>query len=203
MSYTKNLAWLGIAACITMPLGQSTAFGQSKCLKAMVKDGSKVAAAKGSDITACIKNGGGLSCVETNSKKVQSAASKVSKDYDKLCAAAPPDFGLPPVETGVADWISGIASVEEKDLADFIFENFTTLGGLGGLGAITTSSNKAGAKCQYTVAKDYEKALDAYNQDFAECAAFYLTAVGPVRWVHRLMGCSALPTLSGAGTVDT
>jgi hypothetical protein len=178
MSYTKNLAWLGIAACITIQLGQSTAFGQSKCLTAMVKDGSKVAAAKGSDITACIKNGGGLNCVETNSKKVQSAASKVSKDYDKLCAAAPPDFGLPPVATGVADWISGIASVEEKDLAVSLFEDFTTLEDPG---AITTSSNKAGAKCQHTVAKGYEKALAAYNQDFADCAAFYLKEDVPYR----------------------
>jgi hypothetical protein len=158
MSTVKKLTSLGVAALVVLLFGQEAAFGQAKCINAMAKDGAKVAATKGKDIGACLKSGGGANCINTDSGKVAAAASKAGADYDKNCAADPPTFGIPGVPAGTAAVISNVAVEEEEQLAFAIFGS-----------SAATSGDKAGAKCQTTVQKTYEKAVATYNKNFGGC----------------------------------
>ena len=100
---------------------QSQSKGQQKCLNTMNKDGAKVAATQGKEITSCIKNAGKGkesdvdACLTRDGKgKVAKTASKTAADYDKSCLPEPPDFGLPGVSTGTASGlVAGTALLNE------------------------------------------------------------------------------------------
>lgn len=157
MGSGKKLVSVAIAACAVLLTSQA-AHAASKCVGAMAKDGAKVAATKGKDIGACLKSGGGAACINTDSSKVVGAATKVAADYSKNCENPPPAFGVPAVPAGTAAAIAEVAVDNEEQLAFSVFGTDAS-----------TSTDKAGAKCQTTVQKTYSKAVDTYNKGFQSC----------------------------------
>jgi hypothetical protein len=172
MGTAKRFTSSSVVALVVLLFGQGMVLAQldkggQKCVNAMAKDGAKVAATKGKDIGGCLKSGGSANCIKTDSAKVGGAASKTGADYTKNCAADPPAFGLPGVAAGTAAAISASASDEEEQLAFSIFGP-----------AAATSGDKAGAKCQTTVNKTYEKAVATFNKGFGGCVKNALKAGG-------------------------
>jgi hypothetical protein len=189
----------------TLLLGQGIALGQvaqSKnqqgCINALNKDGAKVAATQGKENIACISAAGKgaesdpQGCLTRDAKgKVAKAAAKIQADFDKRCVAEPPGVGVPGVFTGTAAAVANAGIDDEVQLVADVF-------GRPLANALTTE--KAGAKCQSVVIKDYEKTFATYMKGFLKCKKSALKAGGTEA---ALVGCVLNdPGGKGASTIS-
>lgn len=175
----RQFQGLSVGLAVLIACGVASAQPQSKnqqkCVNTMNKDGAKVAATQGKENTACIKNAGGGKesdpdgCLVRDGKgKVGKAAAKVGADFAKACAAEAPDFGLPGAAAGTAaGMVTGTAAAIVNAAVEGEVQLVGDVFGDDLAGAIAT--DKAGAKCQATVSKDYEKTAATYMKGFLAC----------------------------------
>jgi len=138
---------------------------QEKCLNAMSKAGSKVAKAQGKDVARCIKNASrrkipdGQACLVGDLQgKVAKAAARTAADDLRLCTGDPPTFGYTS-----ATAVNASAVLHETALWNDIF------GPDLGAAVFLRSIDRDGASCQASVARFYDKVMQARLKAFDDC----------------------------------
>ncbi|RMD81502.1 MAG: hypothetical protein D6815_11635, partial [Candidatus Dadabacteria bacterium] len=140
---------------------------QDLCVNTMNKSGSKVAKMQGKENASCVKDFGkgklppGMSaeqCLTADRKgKVAKATSKTNALEGKKCVGTLPPYGY----TGSAT-VNQSAIDEELGLTADVFGSPLD-------NALFDSSNSAGATCQATTVKAYEKFAAIFFKDFVKC----------------------------------
>lgn len=137
---------------------------QQRCLNALNKAGSKVAATQGKDNAACIRDATRSSLINVDAdqcltadrkRKVSKATSKTVATQASRCTGTPPDFGFTSATT-----INQAATDEEVALVGDVFGSPVQ-------SAILTS--EPGASCQANVARGYEKLAAIRFRQFVSC----------------------------------
>jgi hypothetical protein len=147
---------------------QQLSSDQQKCLGTLHKRGGKLAATQGKENTRCIKDAGrnkligqtADACVEADARgKVQKASANLLGSETKSCTAPTPPYGY---TSGTAF----IAAMLEHELG-LIDDTFgSPLAGA----IINANGDSAGASCQATLSKSYEKVAATRGKEFARCA---------------------------------
>jgi cysteine-rich repeat protein len=136
---------------------------QSGCVNAMNNSGTKVAATQGKENASCVKgvglgkiDGTADACVTADSKgKVAKAQQKAIDTQSSKCLDPLPPYGYTGASTVNTAAVSG-----EIDLLESVFGSPVN-------GAIMTDS--AGAACQASVVKSYEKLASTRGKEFVGC----------------------------------
>jgi hypothetical protein len=146
-------------------LAQEQSKGQQACIVGMNKAARGVAKAQSKEIASCIKKAASselsgsavLSCMTADlSGRVGKAKLKTTAVVSGKCATTP-DFGYTDATT-----VNEAAVEQEVSLLEAILGDVST-------SIIERATDSAGAKCQASVQKSYEKILQAQIRQFESC----------------------------------
>ena len=137
---------------------------QQGCILGVNKALRGVAKAQGANVAACLKEGaGGASGAPINNcltadrtGKMGKASAKTAATVAAKCASAP-SFGFTDAAT-----VNGAGETQGLALTRDIFDDV-------GAAVISSDESAAGAKCQASVQRSYEKILQAQIKEFEAC----------------------------------
>lgn len=146
--------------------------GEQNCIVKLNKDGTKVAATQGKENGRCLKAAGqgklppgqtADQCLSADPKaKLSKAQGKTVANFAKRCAGNLPPFGIPAATAAAA--AANDAAVEFSRAL-----NADLFGGLLAPAVIACADDKAGCKCQQSIAKLSEKLAATAIKQFVKC----------------------------------
>ncbi len=184
------------AACIaTPPIVQTSK--QQACIVAANKAGARVAKTQGKVGARCVSAatkgdpGNAQACLSADGQqKVAKAEAKLVTTVAKKCSgAATPDFGLTDVPT-----IAGAAVGEQVALMGDIYGSDLEAA------IVESSTDAATAKCQSSIAKSHDRAVQARLKVFGACKKLGLKA-GNIGNTAGLAACLDDVTADGKGKI--